>query len=268
MGEDFPIYYTAGEVARERGDSTLYYPAPDGGKLSVRNLLDAVPVETEWGRLAAASGFQSTGRFMAPPFTALLAVPLTVVPPRVALLLWRLGSILLLTAAVYLTCALFAGSWRISGFFLAGVAAAFSFFPFVETLYQGQVDALILFLWVFGAYLVHAKRPYSSALCFALATMIKASPALAVGVFVLRRQWRWLAAYTAWMCALLAAGIWQVGWQNHALWFTRVLPMLSGGVPYFASKSLPSFITELCLRQVPLGIQGLPSIPAAVRLLN
>lgn len=268
VGEDFPIYYTAGKVALAPGDRTLYYPAPDGGKVSIRNLLDTVPRQTEWGRIAAASGFQSTARFMAPPFTALLAAPITVVRPGTALLLWRLASVLLLTVAVYLICVLFEGSRRLSGFFLVSVAAAFSFFPLVDTLYQGQVDALVLVLWVSGIYLVQAKSPYSSAFCFALATMIKASPALAVGLFLLRRQWRWLAAYTAWMCALLVVGVWQLGWQNHVFWFSRVLPILSGGVPYFASKSLPSFISELYLRQVPLEVQGLPSIPAALRLFN
>lgn len=268
VGEDFPIYYTAGKVALARGDRTLYYPAPDGGKVSIRDLLDTVPRQTEWGRIAAASGFHSTARFMAPPFTALLAAPMTVLRPRTALLLWRLASVLLLTVAVYLICVLFEGSWRLSGFFLVSVTAAFCFFPLVETLYQGQVDALVLFLWVLGIYLVQAKSPYSSAFCFALATMVKASPALAVGLFLLRRQWRWLAAYTAWMCALLVVGVWQLGWQNHAFWFSRVLPMLSGGVPYFASKSLPSFISELYLWQVPLEVQGLPSIPAALRMLN
>ena len=268
VGEDFPIYYTAGKVARARGDRTLYYPAPDGGKLSLRNLLDTVPPQTAWGRIAAASGFQSTGRFMAPPFTALLAAPITALRPRTALLLWRVATVLELTIAVYLICILLQGSWSLSGFFLVSAAAALSFFPLVETLYQGQVDAVVLLLWVLGVWLVHTKSPYSSAFCFALATMIKASPVLVVGVFLLRRQWRWLAAYIVWMCAFLAAGVWQLGWQNHTFWLSRVLPILSGGVPYFASKSLPSFLSELYLRQVPLEVQGLPSIPAALRVLT
>jgi len=268
VGEYFSIYYVAGKVALGHGDRTLYYPADDGVKLSFRNLLDAVPRQTAWGRIAAASGFQTTDRFMAPPFTALLAAPLTMLPPGAALLVWRLTSILLLTASVYFMCVLFGGTWRLSGLFVIGVAAAFSFFPMIETLYQGQVDALVLLLWVLGVYCVQTESPYSSAFCFALATMIKASPILVVGLFLLRRRWRWLAAYAICMCVFLVAGVWRLGWQNHVFWFTRVIPILSGGVPYFASKSLPSFVTDLYLLQVPLDVRNLPTIPAVVRWAN
>lgn len=98
--------------------------------------------------------------------------------------------------------------------------------------------------------------------------MIKLSPALVVGVFLLRRQWRWLAAYALWMATFLGIGVWQLGWHNHLFWFTRVLPMLSGGVPCFASKSLPSFVADLYLRQVPLDVQNLHAVPIGLALLN
>jgi hypothetical protein len=268
VGEDFPIYYVAGVVARLPGDRTLYYPASDGAALSVRNLLDNVPPNTAWSRVAESEGFHATGRYMAPPFTALLTEPLTLIPPRGALLLWRLASILMLVVAIYLTFVLLDRNWGFSGLFVVSVAAAFSFFPFVETLYQGQVDALVLLLWVMGVYFVDTKASIWSAFCFALATMIKASPVLAVGVFLLRRQWKWLIAYMLWMGAFTGVGVWQLGWQNHLFWFSRVLPMLSGGVPYFASKSLPTFIASLYLHQVPLDVRNLPSIPVALVWFN
>lgn len=268
VGEDFSIYYVAGKVARLEGDRTLYYPNADGQKLTVRNLLDPVPPDTAWTRVAEACGFHSTGRFMAPPFTALLAEPLTRMPPMLALLAWRLASTLFLVMAIYLSLVLFEGTRHSLGLFVAAVAAGFSFFPFVETLFQGQVDAFVLLLWVLGVYFVQTRASFSSAFCFALATMIKLSPALAVGVFLLRRQWRWLAAYTLWMATFLGIGVWQLGWHNHLFWFTRVLPMLSGGVPYFASKSLPSFVADLYLHQVPLDVQNLHAIPVGLALLH
>jgi hypothetical protein len=268
VGGDFTIYFVAGVVARLPGDRTLYYPASDGATLSVRNLQDDVPPDTAWSRIAESKGFHNTGRYMAPPFTALLAEPLTLMPPRAALLLWRLASTLMLAVAIYFICFLLDRTWRVSGLFVVSVAAAFSFFPFLDTLYQGQVDALVLLLWVLGVYFVDTKAPISSALCFALATMIKASPALAVGVFLLRRQWRWLIAYTLWMGAFLGIGVWQLGWQNHLLWFSRVLPMLSGGVPLFASKSLPTFVVNLYLGQAPMEVRDLPLIPVALVLFN
>lgn len=267
VGEDFPIYYTAGKIARLHGDRTLYYPAPHGERLTLRNLLDPVPPDTTWSRVAEASGFHSTGRFMAPPFMALLDEPLTFMRPATALLAWRLASTLMLVLAIYLSLILFDGQHSL-GLFVTAVAAAFSFFPFVETLFQGQVDALVLLLWVLGVYFVKTRASVASAFCFALATMIKLSPVLAVAIFLLRRQWRWLIAYSLWMGAFLAIGVWQLGWDNHIFWFSRVMPMLSGGVPYFASKSLPSFIADLYLRQVPLDVQNLPAVPLGIALLS
>lgn len=266
-GEDFPIYYSAGKIARQHGDRTLYYPAANGERLTVRNLLDPVPPNTTWSRVAEASGFHNTGRFMAPPFMALLDEPLALMRPATALLTWRLATTLMLTLAIYLSIILF-DSRHSYGLFVTAVAAAFSFFPFVETLFQGQVDALVLLLWVLGVYFVKTRTSIASAFCFALATMIKLSPALAVGIFLLRRQWRWLIAYSLWMGIFLAIGVWQLGWNNHVFWFSRVLPMLSGGVPYFASKSLPSFIADLYLRQVPLDVQNLPALPLGIALLS
>jgi len=250
-GEDFPIYYIAGNVARHHGDRTLYYPAYGGEKLTLRNLLDPVPPNTEWSRVAEASGLRNTGRFMAPPFMALLDEPLSLMPPATALMGWRLASTLMLVTAFYIAIGLFDGRHSF-GLLVIAVAAGFSFFPFIETLFQGQVDALVLFLWVSGVYFVQTRASIWSAFCFAIATMIKLSPALAVFVFLLRRQWRWLIAYTFWMATFLAIGIWQLGWHNHVFWLTRVMPMLSSGVPYFASKSLPSFVADVYVRKVPL----------------
>ena len=107
VGEDFPIYYSAGKIARLHGDRTLYYPAPNGERLTVRNLLDPVPPNTTWSRVAEASGFHNTGRFMAPPFMALLDEPFALMRPATALLAWRLASTLMLVVAIYLSIILF-----------------------------------------------------------------------------------------------------------------------------------------------------------------
>ena len=63
-------------------------------------------LNTAWGRVAESEGFHDTGRYMAPPFTALLTEPLNLMPPRAALLLWRLASTLMLVVASYFTCVL------------------------------------------------------------------------------------------------------------------------------------------------------------------
>ena len=71
-------------------------------------------------------------------------------------------------------------------------AAVCFFFPFRNTLVCGQVNVSILFVWTLGVYLLKRQRPMASALCFALGTVLKISPVVAVPFLALRRQWRWL----------------------------------------------------------------------------
>lgn len=268
VGEDFPIYYTAGKVAGEAGDRRLYYSVRGAEKASARNLLDSVDPETGWGQTAQSSGFHTTGQFMAPPFTAIMMEPLALMPFRQSLLLWRLASTLMLIVALYFILRLSGAEWSWPIQLVASAGVALSFFPSTETIYQGQVDALVLLLWTLGAYLVHKQQPVWSALSFALATMLKVNPVLVCGVFLIRRQWRWLAAYLLWVGAFLGIGIWRLGWQNHVLWARSVLPIVSCGVPYFASKSLPTLVVNLYLRSVPLETANLPSIPMALCWFN
>jgi len=179
-----------------------------------------------------------------------------------------LASTIMLIVALYFTLLLSGAgeAWPIA--LIASAGAALSFFPFTETIYQGQVDALVLLLWTLGVYLVHKQQPVWSALSFALATMLKVHPVLVCGVFLIRRQWRWLAAYIFWVGVFLGIGMWRLGWQNHLLWARNVLPIVSCGVPYFASKSLPTLVVNIYLRTVPLDTANLPSIPMALCWFN
>jgi hypothetical protein len=147
VGEDFQTYYTAGKVARQAGDRQLYYPTGGAEKPSARNLLDSVAPETPWGQIAKSSGFKTTGQFMAPPFTAILMEPLALLDPRMSLLLWRLASAVMLMVALYFILQLSVESGSLPIALMASAGVALSFFPLTETVYQGQVDALLLLLW-------------------------------------------------------------------------------------------------------------------------
>ncbi len=244
--DDFPVYYTGAIVAGQPGDHRLYYPA---GK--ERLLLGSVSPDTSWGRTARGAGFDRTLHFVYPPFTALLLRPLGFARWQTSLLAWRIVLSVLMLASIYLTL-LLGGKDNLLLKFVLGVAAVFSFFPFIETIFQGQIDPVIVFLWVAGVYLIRADRPVWSALCFALGTMVKVSPVVVVGLFLLRRQWKWLISYVSWMVFLMGVAVWRLGWENHTLWFTRVLPELSHGIAYFANKSPAALIFDLYLHRVPV----------------
>jgi hypothetical protein len=82
--------------------------------------------------------------------------------------------------------------------------------------------------------------------------MVKVSPVVVVGLFLLRRQWRWLLSYAVWMGVLIGISVWRLGWENHALFFRSVLPELSRGVAYYANKAPAALIFELYLHRVPV----------------
>jgi Gpi18-like mannosyltransferase len=125
------------------------------------------------------------------------------------------------------------------------LAAVCCFYPFRANLIMGQVNALVLFLWVLGVYLLNRRQPVASALCFALGTVVKLAPAIAVPLLALRRQWRWLAAYVVGVIVLTGISVWRLGWQNNLTWLTAVYPAISCGVGNSDNRSLPGLIDAL-----------------------
>jgi hypothetical protein len=267
---DFPPYYVAAQIARGPGDHRLYYPP----KESSSTLLAVIPRETPWGQKAEADGFKPTMAFIYPPFAALLLQPLGRYPWPLSLFLWRIALTAMVLMSIYLAVRLVTpqptqtrGAEINTGvknqflsFVLIGAAVMF-FFPFTETIFQGQIDPIILLSWIAGVYLLKSNRPVWSSLCLAVGTLVKVSPVIVIGVFLLRRQWKWLISYAMWCTVLLGISIWHLGWQNHLVWLEQVFPALSHGVPYFANKSIAAIIYEIYLWRVPLDFDfQIPSI--------
>jgi hypothetical protein len=239
---DFAAYYVAGKVTAEEKRPVLYYPAT-GSQYSNPTGRHVDP-STEWASVGRAQGFGVTQHYIYPPLFALLISPLTHVPPRSAYIIWRQINLalLLLTLVLALKSADTEFSWPI---FLIMAIAALSFFPYHETAYLGQVGGLILFLWTLGVYFTTKSQPLLSAGCFALGTMIKVTPVLVVPLLLLRRQWKWLYAYTAWMVFLLGVSIWRFGWQSHVIYFSKVMPAMSCGFPLSTNVSLTTVLQSL-----------------------
>ena len=86
----------------------------------------------------------------------------------------------------------------------------------------------------------------ASALCFALGTVLKISPAVAVPLLVLRRQWRWLAAYVMGVVAFTGVSIWRLGWQTNLTWLTAIYPSISSGVGNIVNRSFAGLVDALC----------------------
>lgn len=247
MPIDFPVYYVAGTMV---GTGAELYEVPEGdSSLRPYFVLYNVEPSSDAGKWAQSLGFRAVSPFLYPPLAALAMRPLTYFSPRLAVFLWRCFSGLLTLVSVYFIVATFArGNIWVS--YVLALAGAFAFFPFVETVDLGQINALILVCWAIGIYLAVHRKFSSSAFFFALGTLLKLTPVLAVGVFVIRRQWKWVLSYLAWLLILTGLSVSLVGWQAHVTYVRRVLPSLSSGVPITENKSLAGLIQSLALGDV------------------
>ena len=192
-----------------------------------------------------ANGFPQILQFTNPPFSAVLMAPLAMMPWQWAYLIWQIITIILTAATIFLTLRLLPSGPELETFVVMFAAACF-FFPFRNTLVCGQVNVSILFLWTLGVYLLKRQRPMASALCFALGTVLKISPVVAVPLLALRRQWRWLAAYVAGVVAFTGVSIWRLGWQTNLTWLTAIYPSISSGVGNIVNRSFAGLVDALC----------------------
>lgn len=146
------------------------------------------------------------------PLLALLAVPLTLLPFPVSVLLWYVLSVAALAAVFWMAARL--GENSRDGFFAAFTAFVFVFPALLGTLARGQLGVLsVLFaLAVFWLYL--RKHDTAAGLLLAFGIVLKTSPLAAlVFFFLFRRNWRVLAA-----CAF------------GGLFFVVILPSLCVGI--------------------------------------
>jgi hypothetical protein len=202
---DFPHYYVAAKVAgSDRPKQHLLYYLTNEDKEA---LLNVIPPGSEWNQIAHQSGLGDTLHFSAPPIVATLLLPLGKLPYQLAFMIWRVLTDVFYFLAIWI-CLRLCRAWTPLNL-LACTLAAFEFQPFMLTLQKGQFGALLLLTWCAGVLFAAKKKDVLSALMLALATIVKLTPVLAVGVFVLRRRWRWLAAYLLWLSVLMGIGVLQ-----------------------------------------------------------
>jgi len=237
---DFPHYYVAAKLAGSAHPSqhSLYYIMPDHKEA----VLGRIPPDTEWNRVAHQNGLGDTLHFSAPPVVAVLLVPLGKLPYQLAFMVWNILTDVFFFLAIWVCLKLCRAFSPLT--LLLCTLAGFAFQPYMLTLEKGQFGALLLLTWSAGVFFAEKKHDVLSALMLALATIVKLTPVLAVGVFVIRRRWKWLAAYTLWMAILMGIGVWHLGVENHRLYFSK-LSALSCGVPGPYNYSLTGIVQNI-----------------------
>jgi alpha-1,2-mannosyltransferase len=125
--------------------------------------------------------------FLYPPFAALLAVPLTVLPSAAVEVGWTVASVLVLLAVLY---RLGLKGWRLS---LVGAACVYFVDPISETLAFGQPGIFLMALVVLDLVpgpAVLPRRILPPGVLTAIAASVKLTPAIFVIYLIAVRRWR------------------------------------------------------------------------------
>ncbi|RKH07791.1 DUF2029 domain-containing protein [Corallococcus sp. CA047B] len=236
-GVDFRVYLTAAERFREGTD---LYRAEDG-----------------------------TMPFKYAPVTAPLFLPFTAVPPRAAVALWNLGSVLALAAVSVLTRRAAPAPGEAAAWPWAPVLATAVLLPaFSFEFFYGQVDAVLLWLLVVAAVGAERGRVWSPGAAFAVACLLK-PPAALLGLFFLaRRHWRVVGTTALFGVLLVMPTLIRYGWEgtlSQVHDWTRTLarttpPWALGHNP----QGLPTLLLSLVLPPESLPPAGAMTLAQAV----
>jgi hypothetical protein len=144
---------------------------------------------------AEIPGYEGLSWFVSPPFAALLYLPLAWLPYGASALVWLALSIVMGVLVLrWVRPLLFgdlAGETRLFTVAFLATPAVF------EVLGAGQDSVLLVLLWVAGVRLMAADRPGAAGAVLALGLFKPQLLCLVPVLFVVRRQWRALAAFTA-----------------------------------------------------------------------
>jgi alpha-1,2-mannosyltransferase len=269
-GSDLSSYYTAGSLVRTGQVDHLYDVAPGD---TILGDATAGPWREEGDRL----GIHRQHYYIYPPFFALLAAPLSLLPFGAARWLWLAVDMALLALFVGLYLA-----WRrrdgtdpdLAERALIAVTLGLEFLPLIWSLAIGQTTLLILALMAGSILLAKKGKEAGSGLLLGVATAIKLTPGLLILYFAWR-GWRraasWGAATFAACC--LAAAV-ALGPATSVRFFTDVVPRMSEGTPYFLNQSLSGFLNRLLgdgdVRQVALQAPGMVrwiAVPVSILLV-
>ncbi len=234
---DFYDYFFAAQIVHDHPRADIYAGATEGNPQ-----LKSAPESSEIFQRARAAGFADVELYLYPPLLADVLAPVSRLPPHVAAALWRAFNLCLVAAAALLIARMLLLP-VLSARFAVLLVSAFSFWPVNETIALGQISIVLLMLWVIGVVAYAEDRPALSALSLALATALKVSPILIVGLFLVWNDRRWVAWYAAGLASLILLMGLVNGWSNLAA-YREVISVMSAGANALQNKSIGSMLAS------------------------
>ena len=222
---DFPNYYTAARMARER--------------LPLRDLYDWTTFQRQMNY--AGWGLQLGGYIPHTSLTALPMVPLAGLAPMTAKRVWIAFSVLCLAAAIWMLAKI--TRLPAAGLILLALAGHNALAGNLEL---GQYYFFLLFLMTVGIWLLLGGREFSAGLLLGAILILKLYAGPFLIYFAWKRRWRALAGMLVAASVLALASIAWFGWTDHVYYLTDILPRAVAGEhmdPY--APGMPTILNML-----------------------
>ncbi len=181
--------------------------------------------------------------FKVPPFYGMLFVPFVTMDGLTVLLGHRMMNTLLIVA----TALIWLRMWRIPFVSLsaAGLLIVFNFRPLADTLAYGQIDLVLLFLLTLALWALRSGRDTAAGALVALGALFKIYPILLLAFFVVKGHWRALIGFVVGMAVCNSIAIAVIGWNEHLIYLTQVLPNIGGTTSWVENQTISGFLARL-----------------------
>ncbi|MGD9894800.1 MAG: glycosyltransferase family 87 protein [Dehalococcoidia bacterium] len=219
---DFSINYTGARLIAESGPTVLLY---DRTTLAV----EAGPY-TEYPLYTKL--FLT---YIQTPLTAVLLLPISGLSLDDARLTFlAVSNVMLIAAAAIMIYALRPTKLLIFAAFLIFATYEAMF----DSLRLGQVDGVIVLLLALSFLALRRGHSVMVGAPLAGAAILKLSPAIVIGFFIWRRNWRVVAGAVIAGVFLLGFSIYVAGWDNHRTFVEDISPRLSKGSTLYDNVSI------------------------------
>jgi Glycosyltransferase family 87 len=179
--------------------------------------------------------------YINPPTTAILLLPLSILPFHAATVFFLLlsnglylGSILLLLRALRTPLGSPAG--------LVALICALPFYPLFVSFFLGQMDGFVVFGLLLALLAALERHDARAGAWITMTAAIKVSPVLLLGFFVARRRWSAVVAALTVGLLVFCAELLVVGPHTLLYFATRILPLVGKGSAFFENQSLLGMI--------------------------
>jgi hypothetical protein len=259
---DFDVYYFTAAALRDQPTADIYYGALDSNP-AARNAGEGSPI---FEKARAAGPYGDVMLYLYPPLTADLLIPLARLAPAKAAAVWRFINLWLVFFSVVVISRMIGLRVRSAKFFLF-LVTAFCFFPIVEGIMVGQVVLLILALWAISVAGYSRGAMVLSGCALGLASVLKVTPLMAVPLFFLWGERKWLASYFGTIAALIVGmGLFN-GWHMVDV-AAKVLAAMGGGAPILNNKCISAVLEWIAYGRFFSDITASPPLSHGLAMLT